>query len=47
MLTSDGRLTLSDMKLIRTRNGVREERILASEEEWSAILKDNFDVSRP
>lgn len=46
MLTSDGRLTLSDMKLIRTRNGVREERILASEEEWSAILKDNFDVRR-
>lgn len=46
ILNSDGRLTLSEMKLICTRNGVREERMLASEEEWSAVLKDKFGICR-
>ena len=46
-LTSDGRLTVSDMKLICTRNGVREERMLASEEEWYAVLEDKFGIQRP
>jgi N-hydroxyarylamine O-acetyltransferase len=47
ILRSDGRVTLSDRKLICTRKGVREERMLASEEEWSAVLRDEFGVCRP
>lgn len=46
MLTPEGRITLSDTKLIWTRNGIREEHMLASEEERSAILRDKFGVSR-
>ena len=46
MLIAEGRLTLSEMKFIRTTNGVRQERTLASEEEWSAILKQTFGVCR-
>lgn len=46
ILNSDGRLTLSEMKLICTRNGIRQERMLASEEEWSAVLKDKFGICR-
>jgi N-hydroxyarylamine O-acetyltransferase len=46
MLTSEGRVTLSDRKLICTRNGVREEHLLGSEEEWSAVLEDKFQVRR-
>lgn len=46
MLTPDGRLTLSEMRLISTHNGVREERTLTSAEEWSAVLKDKFGVSQ-
>jgi len=40
--TSSGRVTLSDMKLIVTENGNRQERVLGSEEEWRTALKDNF-----
>jgi N-hydroxyarylamine O-acetyltransferase len=46
ILTPDGRLTLSEMKLIQTRGDVREERILASEDQWSAVLKEKFGVVR-
>jgi len=42
--TSDGRITLADIKLITTRNGKREERVLASDEEWHATLKQYFGV---
>ena len=47
MLTADGRLTLSDMRLITTRNGVRQERTLPSAGEWWAVLKKKFGVSQP
>jgi N-hydroxyarylamine O-acetyltransferase len=47
MLTSDGRVTVSDMKLICTHNGARVEQILASEEEWYEVLEDKFGVYRP
>jgi hypothetical protein len=30
--------------LIFTRNGSREERLLASDQEWRAALKEHFDV---
>jgi N-hydroxyarylamine O-acetyltransferase len=47
LLTSDGRLTLSEMRLIDTRNGLREETMLSSEQEWTAVLKEKFGVYRP
>jgi N-hydroxyarylamine O-acetyltransferase len=43
--TQDGRITLSGRKLIFTRNGSREERLLASDAEWQAALKAHFDVT--
>ncbi len=41
----DGRVTLSDLNLITTRNGVREERALATEEEFHAALAEYFGVT--
>ena len=42
--TRDGRVTLSDMKLITTRKGRKQERILSSEQERMKILKEDFGV---
>jgi N-hydroxyarylamine O-acetyltransferase len=42
--TPDGRITLSEMKLIVTSKGEREERSLASEEEWSSTLRKKFGI---
>jgi len=42
--TPEGRITLSDMKLIITRGGQKEEQELASDEEWQAALRVHFDV---
>jgi N-hydroxyarylamine O-acetyltransferase len=42
--TPNGRITLSDLKLIVTDNGARQERLLASEEEWRTVLKNNFGL---
>ena len=44
MATPEGRITLSGMKLIVTRNGQREERMLGSEQEWSNELRERFDI---
>lgn len=44
MATEDGRVTIADYKLILTRNGQREERMLGSEEEWREGLKRYFKV---
>ena len=41
--TTDGRVTLADRRLIRTRNGQREEREVSAEE-WPAILRDEFGI---
>jgi N-hydroxyarylamine O-acetyltransferase len=41
----DGRLTLSDRRLITTLHGVRNERELASEEEYRAVLADRFGIT--
>ncbi len=45
--TPQGRVTLSDLKLIETRDGKREERELAGEEEWHAALRDLFGIVLP
>jgi N-hydroxyarylamine O-acetyltransferase len=42
--TPDGRITLSEMKLITTSKGEREERNLSSEEEWNSILRKRFGI---
>ena len=42
--TQDGRVTLSELKLIRTVGDRREERILASEDEWRSTLAGLFGV---
>jgi N-hydroxyarylamine O-acetyltransferase len=42
--TPDGRVTLSEMRLIVTRNGEREERVLTDEVEYAAILRERFGV---
>jgi N-hydroxyarylamine O-acetyltransferase len=43
--TPDGRITLSSMKLIVTRNGQRQERMLSSESEWNSALQEFFGVN--
>jgi len=42
--TSEGRITLADMKLIVTRNGYREERMLAGERERNDVLREQFEI---
>lgn len=43
--TPEGRITLSDLKLIITRNGEKEERLLSSEDEWLQTLREHFGVA--
>jgi N-hydroxyarylamine O-acetyltransferase len=43
--TPDGRVTLSEMRLITTRNGARHERVLTSEEEYAAALCEHFGIT--
>ena len=42
--TPDGRVSLSEMRLIITRNGEREERTLTDEEEYASTLRERFGV---
>jgi N-hydroxyarylamine O-acetyltransferase len=42
--TREGRITLSDLKLIRTTVQGREERMLLDEDEWRAVLQQHFGV---
>jgi N-hydroxyarylamine O-acetyltransferase len=43
--TADGRITLSEMKLIVTSKGQRTERILSSESDRQETLRENFGIS--
>jgi hypothetical protein len=43
----DGRITLSEMRLITTQNASRDERLLKSDDEWRAALLDRFGVQVP
>lgn len=45
--TEGGRITLSDMKLIMTCNGRREQRLLESAMEWRTALAEHFGVLAP
>src|SRR5262249_41107619 len=42
--TPAGRITLAGYKLIVTQDGKKEERVLASDKEWHAVLKERFGV---
>jgi N-hydroxyarylamine O-acetyltransferase len=42
--TPEGRITVADRKLIFTHNGGREERLLSSDSEWRAALKEHFAI---
>jgi len=42
--TKDGRITLSDLKLICTTGQAREERLLQNQDEWHAALAQYFGV---
>ena len=44
LATSDGRLTLSGMRLIETSNQHREEKTVANEEEYEKLLRDRFGI---
>lgn len=44
MATEDGRVTLSEMRLITTTNGNREERQLKNETEYVEVLRDVFGI---
>jgi N-hydroxyarylamine O-acetyltransferase len=43
--TPEGRITLSGMKLIVTRDGHRQERELSSEDEWARALQQYFGIN--
>ncbi len=45
--TPEGRLTLSDEKLIETRGGSRQETLLSGEQEWRTKLRELFGVDLP
>ena len=44
MATEDGRVTLSEMRLITTKSGNREERQLKNETEYVEVLRDAFGI---
>src|SRR6266436_1429478 len=45
--TPEGRVTLSDKKLIETREGSRQETLLSGDREWRATLFDLFGIVLP
>jgi N-hydroxyarylamine O-acetyltransferase len=44
-LTADGRITITDRKVIVTAGGVRTERNLSSEEDWAEAIRNHFGIS--
>lgn len=47
LATPEGRVTLSDGKLIETRGSSRQERLLSGDQEWRAKLRELFGVVVP
>jgi len=46
-LTPEGRVTLSGLRLIKTKGGAKVESELGGEEEYEAALLEHFGVSMP
>jgi N-hydroxyarylamine O-acetyltransferase len=47
LATPEGRVTVTGDRLIETRNGVRDERVLQGDAEWRAVLRERFGVNLP
>jgi len=47
LLTAEGRVTISELRLITTRGAEREERELAGEEEYAGALREHFRIVMP
>ena len=47
LATPEGRITLSDLRLITTRDGQRDERLLPDEDAFRAALRAYFDIALP
>jgi N-hydroxyarylamine O-acetyltransferase len=47
LLTAEGRVTISQMRLIATRGDKKEERELAGEEEYTEALREHFRIVMP
>jgi N-hydroxyarylamine O-acetyltransferase len=47
LATGDGRITLSDMRLITSKDGAKEERTLTSQDEYAAALWEHFGILLP
>jgi N-hydroxyarylamine O-acetyltransferase len=47
LATPEGRVTLSDNKLIETRGGLRQETLLSGDQEWRSKLRELFGVVLP
>jgi N-hydroxyarylamine O-acetyltransferase len=47
LATPEGRITLSDRKLIETRNGIRQERNLAGDSQWRTALRNLLKIDLP
>jgi N-hydroxyarylamine O-acetyltransferase len=45
--TPDGRITLSDRRLMVTVAGRKDEKVLGSEDEWHQALKEYFGIALP
>ena len=46
-VTPEGRITLSDLKLIESCDGRREERELGGEQQWRKALREVFGIDLP
>jgi N-hydroxyarylamine O-acetyltransferase len=44
LATRDGRVTVTDMRIITTTHGQRQERALATQEEYAAALREHFSI---
>jgi N-hydroxyarylamine O-acetyltransferase len=44
LATPDGRITVTGMRMIVTEQGEKQERELASREEWLAVLREHFGI---
>ncbi|MGI8996537.1 MAG: arylamine N-acetyltransferase family protein [Pyrinomonadaceae bacterium] len=42
--TLDGRVTLSEMRLIKTKDDERQERVLTDEQEYALVLREQFGI---
>ncbi len=45
--TPQGRITLSELRLITTENGKRSEQILSDQQEYAKVLRQNFGIVMP